>query len=235
MIKYLKILSSNFKPKNSYSTMDEHAFVIFNKISKKDVNIIFDIGAHQGRFISTALKWHKNSHIYAFEPFPNSFELLKANASFPNITLENIAISNSEGNKKFYSNELDETNSLLLSTETGSNIDKLTKTKEIIEVPSTSLDNYCKKHSIKVIDVLKIDVQGSSYEVLLGAKELLKTNNIKLIQCEIEFIEIYKNQKLFHDVASFLSNYGYYLYSLYNLNYSINERLSWADAIFICD
>ena len=52
-----------------------------------------------------------------------------------------------------------------------------------------------------------MDTQGSEYEILQGAKEILKkTHHIK---CECEYEEWYKGQKLAEDVVSFLKSVGF--------------------------
>ena len=48
-----------------------------------------------------------------------------------------------------------------------------------------TLDNFVKKKKINSIDILKIDIEGSEYELLKGAKNTLKKNKIKIILVEI--------------------------------------------------
>ena len=59
------------------------------------------------------------------------------------------------------------------------------------------------------IDFLKIDTQGSEYEILEGAINTLP--NIRHIKCEAEFTEWYKGQRLAKDVISFLKSKGFEL------------------------
>jgi FkbM family methyltransferase len=63
----------------------------------------------------------------------------------------------------------------------------------------------------RVIDILKIDVEGADYDVLLGAKNLLAAKKIKFIQ--IEYSTHYKLAgRSFHDVIDLVTKYGYSLY-----------------------
>ena len=48
-----------------------------------------------------------------------------------------------------------------------------------------TVDNFVKKKKINSIDILKIDIEGSEYELLKGAKNTLKRNKIKIILVEI--------------------------------------------------
>ena len=70
------------------------------------------------------------------------------------------------------------------------------KSKEKISkvVKVTTLKNFCNKHKIKKIDLLKIDVEGYEYKVLLGANTFIK--NINYIILEIQKNDMYKNYSI---------------------------------------
>lgn len=202
------------------------------KISNVEIKTIFDIGAHHGKYTTELIKKIKNYKIYLFEPYVKSFNVLSGNIKDKNCRLFQIALSDKVGFEKFYINNLDETNSLLPSAVTESYIDDLTKNESITSVEVSTIDIFCNDNSIDTINLLKIDVQGNTLKVLKGAFNMLQNKKIDLIQAEIEFVEIYQNQALFHHVTKYLEELGYELYSLYNLHYDINDRLSWADAIY---
>jgi len=194
--------------------------------------VVFDIGAHHGDYAKKINSVITLNECYCFEPFEDSFNVLKSQLIGKNFRKFQIALSDFEGQSKFYSNQYDQTNSLLPTVKTNSSIDNLIANKAITSVNVETLDNFCDRNGIKRIDLLKIDTQGNTYGVLNGAKRLLESNGVGIIQCEVEFIEIYRNEQLFHRIALFLEEHGYQLYSLYNLHYDINNRLSWADALF---
>ena len=54
-----------------------------------------------------------------------------------------------------------------------------------------TLDSLCSKKKINKIDILKIDVEGHEYDVLLGSKKIIKNVNVILI--EIQKNKMYKN------------------------------------------
>jgi FkbM family methyltransferase len=58
-------------------------------------------------------------------------------------------------------------------------------------------------------DAIKIDVQGYEYEVLLGFGGLLQ--DCLAIEVETHFYQIYKEQKLLHDLISLLGDFGFAL------------------------
>lgn len=82
------------------------------------------------------------------------------------------------------------------------NIELLTKfqdlyreqTVNVIEVETTKLDDV----GIEDADLIKLDIQGAELLALQGGRELYK--KATLIDVEVEFLPIYKDQPLFSDV-----------------------------------
>jgi Methyltransferase FkbM domain len=56
-------------------------------------------------------------------------------------------------------------------------------------------------------DYLKVDVQGAELDVLKGATQTLQ--DVLLVQTEIEFVPIYRNQPLFAEVDQSLRSHGF--------------------------
>ncbi|MCJ2541947.1 FkbM family methyltransferase [Thermostichus vulcanus] len=77
------------------------------------------------------------------------------------------------------------------------------------EVQTTRLDDI---PELGEVDFLKIDVQGAELDVIRGASKTLK--NITVIQTEVEYIPIYKNQALFSDVDVALREHGFWLHGM---------------------
>lgn len=57
-------------------------------------------------------------------------------------------------------------------------------------------------------DFLSLDTQGSEYEILKGAQNIL-SSNVLAVRCEIEFYPLYKDQKLFSDVFNLLNSQNF--------------------------
>ncbi len=95
-------------------------------------------------------------------------------------------------------------------------------------------------------DFLKLDVQGAERMVLEHATETLK--DVAVLQCEVEFVELYEGQPLFGDVDALLRRQGFsFLRFAYTMgrpfrplqlgadpNAAISQLL-WADAIYVRD
>ncbi len=89
-------------------------------------------------------------------------------------------------------------------------------------------------------EFLKLDTQGTEYEILSGAVRTLHEHTAA-IYCEVEFAEIYKNQHLFGDIQTFLRGHYFSFIGFDNMSYRSRtpwkgrERLLHADALFIKD
>jgi FkbM family methyltransferase len=205
-------------------------------VGQKDEVVIFDVGAHHGQ---TALKYNslfKNCQIYAFEPFIDSFNILKDNVSiYKNVKAFNLALSKDIGQVAFNLNSSSGTNSILpTSIEAATTWDKnVLETAETIQVNSTTLDDFIAKKNISQIDILKLDTQGSEYLVIEGAIEYIKKGKIKLIYMEIILMPTYVGQKHFDEILKLLRTNNFTLFGIYNNNYSANGKLRQIDAIFI--
>ncbi len=89
-------------------------------------------------------------------------------------------------------------------------------------------------------EFLKLDTQGSEFEIIRGANRTLATTSA--IYCEVEFAQIYDGQKLFGDIEVFLRReHGFSFIGFDNMSYRSRtpgvgrERLLHADALFIKD
>ena len=95
-------------------------------------------------------------------------------------------------------------------------------------------------------DFLKLDVQGAELMIMENARNTLAS--VSVIQCEVEFIELYQGQPLHADIDSFLRSQGFcflrFAYTMGrpikpllragNPNAAISQML-WGDAIYVRD
>lgn len=217
----------------------ENPFELQKKIiknTKKSITI-FDVGAHVGNISLKYNKLFPNSSVYSFEPFKESFLSLKQNtAQHKNIKPYNKGLGEHIGTSKFHSNIHEQTNSILATHVDGDsnwgNKDIL-KTKEILEIELTTIDQIVEEKNIKKIDILKLDVQGAEYQVMAGAKKTIEKEMISLIYTEIITIPTYENQQELDEALKMFRQYGFELFNIYNSGHTENGRLQYIDAIFV--
>jgi hypothetical protein len=51
-------------------------------------------------------------------------------------------------------------------------------------VPAATADLYCERNGIEEIDLLKVDVEGAEFQVLVGARRLLKERRVRCVTFE---------------------------------------------------
>ncbi|KIA85245.1 FkbM family methyltransferase [Flavobacterium sp. AED] len=234
IVRYLCRL--NITPYLYYTYKWNNPFIIKKKLfSDAKELLIFDVGAFDGRSIELYKKSFPKSKIFSFEPTPNMYHYLKNEYSGrKDIKIFNYALSSNKGEATFNINNSLLTNSLLDSSKNEyTNSESSYNTKEKIIVETETIDNIFKNEKISKINILKIDAQGADVMVLRGAEETLKNKKIDLIYVEVEFLQLYENQPLFHELSLYLHSHGYYLYSLYNISVSKKGQMIYGDAVFL--
>ena len=89
----------------------------------------------------------------------------------------------------------------------------------------------------KIFDFIKIDTQGYNYNVLVGGKNKLK--NTLAIETEVEFVQIYQNQKLFEDIKKYLQSKDFIFIDFIdlrrwsNIKNEIFGRMIFGNTLFI--
>ena len=134
----------------------------------KSGDIVFDVGSHIGIFTLKASKLvGSTGFVYAFEPEPENFMLLKRNVGLnkaSNIKIFSKAVSSRNGMLQLF---IDPSNT------GGSSVQYGTGRTSGIRVSSVTLDHIIQKHNIQEVNLLKLDVEGHELEILRGATHFL--------------------------------------------------------------
>ncbi len=132
---------------------------------------VIDVGANIGYHTLIAAEIvGNNGQVYAFEPDPKNFGILKRNVEvngYKNVTLVNKALSNKNGVGKLFLSEEDNHGDFRIF---GSDDDRKSVDIELIK-----LDSFFGSR-IPKINVIKMDVQGAEALVFKGASRTLKSN-----------------------------------------------------------
>lgn len=145
----------------------------------REGDTVVDIGAQIGCYALRAAGL--GARVLAFEPFPANFSALQRNIALnglSNVRAFQCAVGAEAGERAmFVPDARDHTGRYSLFPGRGS---------QTVMVPCLSLDQIVCEHRLEWIDVLKIDCQGSEYEILYGAspETLAKIRNI-MAECEV--------------------------------------------------
>ena len=139
-------------------------------------DVVLDIGANMGYYTLLASKIiGNNAKIYAFEPDPGNFSLLKKNMkanNIKNVVLEQKAVSNETGKIKLYSCSDNKGDHRIYDSHDG---------RRALDIRAVSMDDYFKDYK-GVINFIKMDIQGAEIGALQGMQALLAKNKpLKMI------------------------------------------------------
>jgi len=179
---------------------------------KKD-QIVLDIGAGVGYYtLLFADIVGENGKVFAFEPEPKNYNLLKKNVklnNYKNIILKNLAVSNVTGKTKLYISDYPFMHSILPSS----------SSKNSIKIPSIKLDDFFKDKDIrKKISFIKVDTEGYDLQVLHGGNKLLEENNYLKLIIEFNPSPVEKAGSSSLDLLNFLKIKGF------SINYVNHEK-----------
>jgi FkbM family methyltransferase len=186
---------------------------LIQKMSDKHQTTILDIGANIGWHSVLWAKALPNSKIFAFEPAPDTYALLRRNIDRNSLNQQiypiSKAVSNEPGILPFFRSKDNAYSSL-----------KDTKRREILDqisVPVTTIDEFVETHQLTEISLIKIDVEGLETQVVQGGLTTLDKFAPDL------FVEIYGGQNSNPDpeaTIQLISSLGYKSFVMKNAQIS---------------
>jgi FkbM family methyltransferase len=182
---------------------------ILTNIIKKAEPIFFDVGSNEGSYSLSLKNNFPRSIIYSFEPNPETFKKIPNDTLSKNINFYNIGLGSCSETRTIYdyknkkgTQHASIYKEVLTDIHHSNNIDA-------IKFKNDTLDNFCKINNIKEIDFLKLDTEGSEFDVLRGSVEMIRLDKIKVIQFEFNEMNIISRIFL-RDYYEFLKNYNIY-------------------------
>ena len=150
-----------------YGTWEPKVVRVVTETVKAGMTII-DVGAHIGYYSLLFAKCAgPTGNIFAFEPLPGNFALLQKNVRLnhlQNVHLRNQAVfSRTQEITITVPDDQPNPGNGSIHNETGTNH---------YRVEAVALDDFCAELSLRP-GLLKMDVEGSEYDVLTGAKETI--------------------------------------------------------------
>jgi FkbM family methyltransferase len=228
---------------------------IFEKyLANNSINAV-DVGARNGMLDLGVLS--KYTNYYAFEPNNEEYQKLKDGKTdlqvflgvelpeFKSTKIYPFALSDFDGEveinitKGVGASSILKPNTTLLDKFKLDNFSDGFKIVDKLMVPCHTINKLINDEELEEIDYLKLDTQGNEFEILSVIENYKK---ILLIKTEVEFIEQYKNQKLYVDIHTLLVKNGFeqidIKYSGENKPGCSKDRLEgrqlmWGDAYYI--
>ena len=171
-----------------------------DKCKIENGDVVFDIGANIGMFTYYSL--YKNcKKCYSFEPNSELSNVIK-NKNISNVIVENVAISNENGNQDFFiskggiSSCLEKNNNSIIYE--NNQFHRGNDIFDKISVKTINIMDYIKLNNIEKIDYFKCDCEGGEYDIVDSMEYDYLTNNVKkmLIEYHYLFNPIYKSKYL---------------------------------------
>jgi FkbM family methyltransferase len=226
-------LGFDLRRKKIHELADDPYHAISILLDREKTRNIIDAGASIGETSLKLAEMFPLSTVHAIEPYPPFHSKLEKLATEnKSILPKRLALSDENGSGLLKINKSKGTNSLLRSSDNGKAIygDLLTSTGEI-EVKTQKLDDFLKENAIEQVDLLKLDLQGSELQALIGASRALKEGKIKCILCEIMFQPHYESQPPANAILNELvTKHNYMLFNLYQSHHH-HGYLCQADAL----
>jgi FkbM family methyltransferase len=154
-------------------------------VSRKTVGqapVVFDVGANTGQYALAADRvLGPSAALYSFEPSRVAFEVLaRQTASLRRCRVFNFGLSDAAGTRELSAPAAGSPRASLYRQHLrNADSELFTETVEL-----RTLDSFCALEGIERIDLLKIDVEGHEYEVLLGARRMLAERRVRFVQFE---------------------------------------------------
>jgi FkbM family methyltransferase len=151
--------------------------------------VCMDAGANVGWYtVLLASLVGPGGRVHAFEPEPEAAaqleEHVKLNGVFQQCALNQAALGRTPaGQQRMYSTVSGLYSSLFRPEQPA---DRAHETQTTYAVPMESIDSYTRRRDIQAIDFLKVDVEGSEQDLLVGAADFFdRSPRLPIIQLEV--------------------------------------------------
>lgn len=222
---------------------------------KKHPLSLIDVGARWG-VNEMFLPLSKITSVMAFEPDKEEANKIIANAkskgSWASLEVKPTALGNKTGKANLHVLKRPNNSSLYPVDPMCAKRYELDGFQEVkkISVPIQKLDDiaedfYETSKNAHFADIVKLDTQGSEFDIILGGQKTLGDNTACLI-CEVPFFSPYANVRTFGEIEKKLTSLGFSFYGFIDFKSRSTKRLDkkqshgrervmQADAVFFKD
>lgn len=171
-------------------------------------DVVVDVGANVGYFTLIAAQLVGDTgKVWAFEPDPDAFELLRRNVElngYKNVTLVPKALGSEPGKLKLFRHATNRGDHRIYDPGDG---------REAVEVEVTTLDHYFADASR--LDLIKMDIQGAECAAVAGAAKTLERGDDTAVIMEYTPQYIRQMGQDPQACLSALAGYGFSFFEIY--------------------
>ena len=195
-------------------------------ISPVSVRTVIDIGANRGTTVLSALLNYKDVSVHCFEPSKENFSILTEKfQSYTSVHLHHTALGSkpSEGKLLNYTHSGASTLSSSVASDHYFQINTHLKctSSELVAIQTLDSFRIPQQSSRHIVDIIKIDVEGSELEVLQGSLQTLRHTRYLLLELSVARNPL-QSSSYISQIFSLLHELGFYLYSVHDISYNEN-------------
>jgi FkbM family methyltransferase len=173
---------------------------------------VFDVGAFTGGYATRLRGLCPGAQIWAFEPNPSAFKLLREAADSKGFTAINLGLSDTPGVAQLYDHGTSigtlgsEHATLWSGVIEGIHHAKATAD---LQVEVTTVDAFMESERVTRLHMLKLDVEGHELAILRGAKQAIMAGKIDAVQFEFNEMNVI-SRVFFRDFYEVLPSFVFY-------------------------
>jgi FkbM family methyltransferase len=180
-------------------------------------DIAFDIGANVGEYsVMLSRRCGTSGRVWAFEPVPDTYWRLRETLALNrcgNVTPVQAAVGEKAGvvRMNLFEPQYSAWNTLGMPEMVTPQGNRVSPAKSV-DVPSCTLDEFCRSEKIEKINFLKVDVEGFEKAVFQGAAELLRERRVGSLCFEISQAPLKGARATSRSIFEALEAFGYQAY-----------------------
>ena len=197
----------------------------YRKFFGSIASLIIDIGTRDGDDANYLFKALNGNKVIAIDANPDGAELTKFN--YPWMDVQFTAVADTNGSTTFHQVSSDNKElvgcSSIFSKETAMYPEDFANNTKPITVPLTRMDTLL-ENTHGLIDVVKVDTEGYTWQVLQGFGERLK--DVKLLHLETERDKLHDSHVTYEEVTAFMEANGFALVDVsYEWGWGIQDQV----------
>jgi FkbM family methyltransferase len=204
-------------------------------VRASNARLFLDIGCHHGDTLLRFIESGVSCPVAAFDPFGENIEKAKRLLQpHPRINFYQLALSNTNGQARFYLNKNEQTSSLL-DNDAG-NLDSFAEDTTPVgscEVETRTLDSWAADHQVTGPCIIKCDTQGAEGLVIQGGMSFIR-DHCAAFYGEVMLGNMYKGQTSFAEIRLLLEeDCGLVLKNIYPCLHDSAGRAVQMDVLWV--